>query len=75
LVHVPEAAVNKDGDFATGHNDVRRARQVAPMKPESIARGKEHPTDGQLKLGVLALDTGHYSTVFCEGDDINIASS
>ena len=61
LVEVPEAAVDKNGDLAAGHDDVRSARKVAPMQPESVARGEKQSADKKLGLRVLPSDAGHHS--------------
>ena len=49
---MPKAAVNEDNELVPGKDQIRLARQVAPMEPEVEAHRVQKLPHGQLWLGV-----------------------
>jgi hypothetical protein len=67
-VPVPEAAMDEDHGPASGHDQVRPARQRLALQPVPIARAPQQPAHGQLGAGVPAPDLTHHLRAFLGGE-------
>lgn len=58
-VAVPEAAVDEDGGFVFGEDDVGAAGEVFGVEAEAVADAVKDGADEEFGFGVFALDAGH----------------
>ena len=58
-VAAPEAAVDEDGGFVFGQDDVGTTREVFGVEAKAVAQAMEDGTDEDLGLGVFALNPTH----------------
>lgn len=70
LVPVPEAPVDEDHGAISGQYDVRLAREVSHMEPESVAGAVQQAADGPLRAGVLAPNLRHVAAALGFGQRI-----
>jgi hypothetical protein len=56
---MPEAAVNKYDFAASRENNIRPARKILMMEPESITKLVDHTAQRQLRIRIFTPDTAH----------------
>lgn len=65
---MPEASMHKYHGMVTGKYNVRRAWQIAGMKPEPEAMAMQTAPDQDFRSGITSPDAGHHpasgSTVY-----------
>jgi hypothetical protein len=66
-VQMPEASMDEATDAVLRKNDVRIARQIAPMEAEAVAQGVEQAPDDKFRLGILAANAGHQAAALLGG--------
>ena len=64
---VPEAAVDEDGGFVFGEDDVGTAGEVLGVEAKAVAHAVEEGADEEFGFGVFGFDAGHVpaSALFC----------
>ena len=55
LMPVPKTAMNKHHALSRRENYIRGARQISPMKSETIAEAVKHGSDQEFRSGILAV--------------------
>ena len=57
---VPEAAIDEDHSSMLRQNDIRAAREIAPMQPESVASGMQATPHYKFWFRIPCTDPGHH---------------
>lgn len=70
-VDMPEASVHEDELLSAGENDVRPARQIAPMQAKAEPHSVNDRSHQELRCGVLSLDRRHVPAALFFGQDIH----
>jgi hypothetical protein len=71
---MPEAAVREYNLAAPRKDDVRPARQIFTMQPESVPEPMDQSPQGNFRAGILAANTPHICTASFGADFIHRGS-
>lgn len=67
---MPEAPVDENYRLVLRQDNVRRAGEVLPVQPESIAHLMKDGADSELRFGILASDSGHVPAAVLARDQV-----
>src|SRR5436305_1600742 len=70
-VHVPEAAVNKDGAPQAREHQIGGARQIAAVQSKAEAESVGQPPDREFRIRPGAADARHKGAAFINGEAVH----